>query len=262
MIIGVFDSGLGGFSVVKELLYHVPGIPIVYFGDTARTPYGIKSPQTLKRYALEDANFLMSMGANLIVVACHSAASCATDVLKHELDIPVFEVVTPSVKQACKLTKNGRIGVIGTRATVMSQVYPRLIPTLKPDAKVFQQACPLLVPLVEEGWLKARETRMIVRKYLRPLKDKQIDTLVLGCTHYPLLKPVIKEKAGKRIRIVDPSTEVALKVKAYLEKNYFYKGGGSDPTKHRFFLSDLSPQSEEIVQRFLGTRIPLELATL
>ncbi len=254
--IGIFDSGVGGFSVVKEVLKLIPNAPIVYFGDTARTPYGTKSPEILKRYALEDANFLIKKGASIIVIACHSAASCATDFLREKLDYPIFEVVTPSVNEACKLSKKGKIGIIGTRATIISGIYERLIPLKRSDAKVFQRPCPLLVPLVEEGWLKSRETRMIVRKYLRPLKEKQIDTLVLGCTHYPLLKPIIKQKAGKGIKIVDPSKEVSK-----LVKNYIDKEGGvstSSSAQHEFFVSDLPAHTTEIVKRFLGKKIPLK----
>ncbi len=237
----------------------LPNVPIVYFGDTARTPYGPKSPEILRRYATEDAHFLMEKGAKIIVIACHSAASCATNTLRGNLEIPVFEVVTPSVERACKLSKKGKIGIIGTRATVSSNVYPRLIPETRPDAQVFQQACPLLVPLVEEGWLKARETRMIVKKYLRPLKDKQIDTLVLGCTHYPLLKPVIQEKAGKRIRIVDPSREVAEKVAAYVFENYGPPLEGKKG-ESQFYLSDLTEHTKKIVERFLGRKVELQKA--
>ncbi len=237
----------------------LPNVPIVYFGDTARTPYGPKSPEILRTYAKEDAHFLMAKGANIIVIACHSAASCATDTLRGSLEIPVFEVVTPSVERACKLSQKGKIGIMGTRATVSSNVYPRLIPETRPGTKVFQQPCPLLVPLVEEGWLKARETRMIVKKYLRPLKDNQIDTLVLGCTHYPLLEPVIREKAGKRIRIVDPSREVAEKVANYVFEKY---GPPPEGTKaeNQFYLSDLTEHTKDIVERFLGRRVRLQKA--
>ncbi len=258
--IGIFDSGVGGFTVVRQLLSILPDVPVVYFGDTARTPYGPKSPGILRTYAMENARFLIEHGANIIVVACHSAASCATEELRENLTIPVFEVVTPSVEKACRVSRRGRIGIIGTRATVSSNVYPRLIPERRPGAKVFQNPCPLLVPIVEEGWLRSRETRMIVKKYLRPLKDRQIDTLVLGCTHYPLLKKVIKEKAGKRITIVDPSREVAEKVTAFLLRRYKTAPSGKKVQKNRFFLSDLTPHTVEIVRSFLGKKVELEKA--
>ncbi len=238
----------------------LPDVSIVYFGDTARTPYGPKSPEILRRYAIEDARFLIDKGANIIVIACHSAASCATGELRSKLDLPVFEVVSPSVEKACLLSKTGRIGIIGTRATVSSNIYPRLIPEKRPGAKIFQQPCPLLVPLVEEGWLRARETRMIVRKYLRPLKDKQIDTLVLGCTHYPLLKNIIQEKAGKRIKIVDPSREVAQKVASFIGRGTGMPANEETKARKEFYLSDLTPHTFEIVRRFLGQKVELQKA--
>ncbi len=258
--VGVFDSGIGGLSVVREIKRLMPGQPLIYFGDTARTPYGPKSLEILRRYALEDANFLIQKGAHLIVVACHSAASAATSLLESKLAVPVFEVVTPSVAQAVKLTRNSRIGVIGTRATINSRIYDRLIPERLDNVRVFGMACPLLVPLVEEGWINKRETRMIVKRYLRPLRNKQIDTLVLGCTHYPLLKQVIREKAGKGVKIVDPSEEVARSVYNFLRGKGLLTGGtggGND----RFFVSDLTSNTQMIVERFMGKGIELEKAT-
>jgi len=262
MKIGVFDSGVGGFTVVRELLRLLPSVPIVYFGDTARAPYGTKSRETLVDFAMEDAGFLMGHGATLIVIACHSAASTASDVLKKRLDIPVFEVVTPSIKQACALTRNRRIGLIGTRATVYSSVYRKRIPERLPGARLFQQPSPLLVPLVEEGWLRRRETRMIVKRYLRPLKNHRIDTLILGCTHYPLLKTIIQEKAGRRIRIVDPSHEVARQV-ADTAGGHLLESTSEDNIEqagHKFFVSDLTPHTEKIVTAFLGRKVRLEKA--
>lgn len=260
-IIGVFDSGVGGLTVVRELRRILPHKRLIYFGDTARTPYGAKSPETLIRYAVEDAQFLIDHGASLIVIACHSAASVATEVLRNRLDIPVFEVITPSIDQAVAMTRKKAIGLIGTRATVSSKIYEKQIETRDPDIRVYSQACPLLVPLVEEGWLDTRETRMIVKKYLRPLKDKQIDTLVLGCTHYPLLKPIIAKKIGKNVKIIDPSQEAARAVKNYLEgNNAATKTPENIRAEARFFLSDLTPVTERIVKWFLGENVRLEKA--
>jgi len=261
--IGIFDSGVGGLTVVREIKRMLPRAPIIYFGDTARTPYGIKSRKTLIRYAIEDADFLISKGARIIVIACHSAASTATAELRRYLDLPVFEVVSPSVTQACAITRNGRIGIMGTRATVASGVYPELIPAKLPSATVVQQACPLLVPLVEEGWLKRRETRMIVKGYLRPLKNQGVDTLVLGCTHYPLLKPIITAKAGRKIRVVDPSEEVAKSVREFIlgmggEMDFHRETSSTGEKRDRFYLSDLAPHTAEIVKRFLGEQVVLE----
>lgn len=261
-IIGVFDSGVGGLTVVRELRRMLPHRRLVYFGDTARTPYGAKSPETLIRYAIEDAQFLIDHGAGLIVIACHSAASVATEVLRKRLNVPVFEVITPSINQAVARTRKKAIGLIGTRATVSSMVYEREIGAKDPDIKVYSQACPLLVPLVEEGWFDACETRMIVKKYLRPLKDKQIDALVLGCTHYPLLKPIIMKKMGKNVEIIDPSQEAARAVRDYLGDNDAVRTPEDTRAGARFFLSDLTPVTERIVRWFLGENVRLEKAAI
>ena len=252
-VLGVFDSGIGGLTVVREIRRLLPAIPMVYFGDTARTPYGTKSTETLRRYAEEDSEFLLSHGANVLVIACHSAASVARDHVAGRFPVQVFDVVGPAIETAVRVTRNGKIGLIGTRATVESGVYQETIARLDPSIEVVPQPCPLLVPLVEEGWLRRRETRMIVRKYLRPLKEKGVDTLVLGCTHYPLLKGVISEKMGKRVTIVDPSEAVALRVKEYLEREG--KRPGTGPAKELFFLSDIAPVTGEIARRFMGRRI-------
>ncbi|QJA05701.1 glutamate racemase [Thermosulfurimonas marina] len=255
-MIGVFDSGIGGLTVLKELLRRLPGYRFIYFGDTARTPYGTKSPETIIRYALEDTEFLLRHGARVIVVACHSASSVATEALKaHFPEIPIFEVVTPSVERALAVTRRKVIGVIGTRATIESRVYERLLTERDPGVKVYGRACPLLVPLVEEGWLNKPETRMIVKKCLLPLKMRGIDTLILGCTHYPVLRKVIAAKAGRRVTMVDPAEEVAERVRAYVEENApppLEKDG--EPL---IFVSDFTPAFEEVARLFLGRRVKL-----
>lgn len=261
MKIGIFDSGVGGLTVVKEILNLNLNLDIIYFGDTARTPYGTKSPDTIRKYALEDAEFLISKGANIIVIACHSAASVSTQLLKEKLNIPIFEVISPSRDLAAKSTKNKRIGLIGTRATVDSKIYEQEFQKIDPEIKLYSKACPLLVPLVEEGWLKNRETRMIIRKYLRPLKMLQIDTLILGCTHYPIIKKVISEIAGKKITIIDPSLEVAKAVKAYLENTNTTLTQAHKPT-HQFYLSDISPITEQIAKNFLGKKVEFQRVIL
>lgn len=259
--IGVFDSGIGGLTVVRELKRLLPAQPLIYFGDTARTPYGTKSQETIIQYAMEDTRFLLERGAGILVIACHSAASTATSILRQEFSEPIFEVITPSIEQALALTKRKIIGLIGTRATVTSGVYEKAIHARLPHTKVYSQSCPLLVSLVEEGWLRARESRMIVKKYLRPLKNRQIDTLILGCTHYPLLKQIIQEKIGKNVKIVDPSAEIASVVYSYLKaKNQVSEK--SHGRVDRFFVSDLTPTTQEVVQCFLGTRVQLEKTSL
>jgi len=259
--IGIFDSGIGGFTVVSEIMKLLPAQPLIYFGDTARTPYGTKSLETLVRYAVEDVQFLLNHGASIIVVACHSAASAATSVLKRKFSVPIFEVSLPAAELAIRVTKRKKIGFIGTRATVSSGVYEREIRERMPDADVYGQACPLLVPLVEEGWLRARETRMIVKKYLRPLKLSGIDTLILGCTHYPLLKGLIREKMGKRVKIIDPSEAVAGEIFSYMQATG-QLARDENPGNYRFFVSDSTPATEEVVQRFMGRRIHLEKVSL
>ena len=207
-MIGIFDSGIGGLSVVRELLKRAPDASFVYLGDTARTPYGNKSPDTLKRYASEDVKFLLDHGAETIIIACNSASSAAGDALRESfLNVQIFDVIQPAVEEAIRVTK-GRIGVIGTRATIASGAYERSI-RKQPfvishlSLEIFSTACPLFVPLVEEGWLKDAETKRIVRRYLSPLRRERIDTLILGCTHYPLLAPLIQRYMGKRVKLID-----------------------------------------------------------
>lgn len=260
-MIGIFDSGIGGLTVVKTVFQQLPDYEIVYFGDTARTPYGTKSPATIIDYAIQDTDFLLSKGAKIIVVACNTASSVATEALRDRFPgVPIFEVVTPAVVKVTQVTKNHNVGVIGTRATVNSNIYDKKIKDLYPDIKVFSNACPLLVPLVEEGWLKRRETKMILKKYLYPLKRKQIDTLVLGCTHYPLLKDIIQAKMGKRVKIVDSSAELAVYIKNYLtehpEIDVMLKRGDNT----QFYVSDLTPTFAEIAKKILGRPIHLLLA--
>ncbi len=262
-MIGVFDSGLGGLTVVRELLVRIPQYKIVYFGDTARTPYGTKSAETVTRYALENTQFLLDRGAQVIVVACHTVSSTAMPVLKETFrEIPFFEVVTPSFKRAFQLTRKGIIGLIGTRTTVESGIYQRLFQEADPGIKLVANPAPLLVPLIEEGWLDKPETRRIVRKYLIPLKMKGIDTLILGCTHYPLIKGVIAEKAGKRVKLVDPSAEVAEEVAEFIQKNTALKEGLKLNGEPEIWVSDLTSNFERLAQLFLKRRLKLNKVSL
>jgi glutamate racemase len=214
-MIGIFDSGIGGLTTVKALMDTLGGHDLIYFGDTARTPYGSKSKDTVIRYAIENTEFLLSRGAKIIVMACNTASSVAMEILKEKYNIPVFEVITPAVEQAVNQKFKSRIGVIGTRGTINSGIYERLIKERLPETSVFSCPCPLLVPLVEEGWLDKPETRMIVKKYLHPLKVRQVESLILGCTHYPLLKTIIQQKIGRRVRIIDSSVAVAEKIREF-----------------------------------------------
>jgi len=261
-VIGVFDSGLGGLTVVKELLQKLPNYKILYFGDTARTPYGTKSAETVTRYAIENTEFLLEKGAKLVVVACHTVSSTAIPVLKERFKgVPFFEVVTPSFKKALQLTRKKIIGLIGTRTTVESGIYQRLFAEVDPEIKLIANPAPLLVPLIEEGWLNKPETRKIVKKYLIPLKMRGIDTLILGCTHYPIIKKVIAEKAGKRIKLVDPSEEVAESVYRYLEENSKLKEELLPNGEPEIWVSDLTPNFEKLATLFLKRKVTLHRVT-
>ncbi len=257
-MIGIFDSGIGGLTVVRSLMERLPGYDIIYFGDTARTPYGSKSPETVVKYALENTDFLLSKGAKIIVIACNTASSVASETVANKFEIPIFEVITPAAEISIKISRKFRIGIIGTRATVESGIYKKKIEALNPEARVFSSACPLLVPLVEEGWLKKPETVMIIKKYLHPLKVRQIDTLILGCTHYPLLKDKIKRKIGKKVTVIDSSKAVAKKVKNFLDThaevdNILTKNG-----EFRLFVSDITDQFEKMAKFTLKRNVRLE----
>lgn len=257
-MIGVFDSGVGGLTVVREIFKELPDYKIVYFGDTARTPYGTKSKETIIKYAREDAKFLLDHGAKIIVIACNTASAVAAEVLRKELNIPVFEVIVPAARAAVSVTKRGKIGVIGTRATVSSGVYESMIKKEDKNIQVESQACPLLVPLVEEVWLDQPETKKIVRKYLQPLKNKQVDTLILGCTHYPVLKNIIKARIGRKVKLVDSAEEVVHELKNFLVKNGDAEKKLAKDGDHKFFVSDLTAQVPKIAEKLLGKTVKFE----
>lgn len=254
-MIGIFDSGVGGMTVAHAMETLLPAHRLIYFGDLARTPYGPKSPETIIRYSLENTEFLLAKGAQIIVIACNSAASVATDILKSTYNVPIFEVITPAIVKASQATTSGRIGVIGTTATIKSAVYDKKLKELSPDSSIFSMPCPLLVPLVEEGWLQKQETKMILRRYLHPLKLKTIDTLVLGCTHYPLLKNLIQSRIGKKVNLIDSSVEVAATVKNFLDDNQslsLSKGG-----ENLYYVSDMTSAATTIANKIFGR--PIEL---
>jgi glutamate racemase len=257
-MIGIFDSGLGGLTVVRALMDSLKGYDIIYFGDTARTPYGTKSRDTVIRYALENTDFLLDNGAKIIVMACNTASSVAPRKMAEKFNIPLFEVITPAVELAIETSKKFHIGVIGTRGTVNSGVYEKKIKQIKPDAKVYSTPCPLLVPLVEEGWLKKTETKMIVKKYLHPLRVRQVDTLILGCTHYPLLKKIIHRKIGMRVNIIDSSIAVAKQVKDFIQKNPEVDQTLTVRGKSKFYVSDVTSQFEKTAKSILKKDIRLE----
>jgi len=243
-MIGVFDSGIGGLTVVRSLMKQLPNYDIIYFGDTARTPYGSKSPETVVGYALENTEFLLKQGAKIIVMACNTASSVASDPVAENFDIPIFEVISPASAKAIESSRNLIVGIIGTRATV--------------KAKVYSVACPLLVPLVEEGWLKKPETVMIIKKYLHPLKTRQIDTLILGCTHYPLLIDKIQRKIGKRVTVIDSSIALAESVRIFLNTHPEVDDSLGKNGAFRLFVSDVTEQFEKTAQATLKKKVLLE----
>jgi len=215
--IGVFDSGVGGLTVAREIMRNLPNERIVYFGDTARVPYGSKSKDTVIRYSRQIIRFLRTQDVKAIVIACNTASALALEEVEKELDIPIIGVVKPGAKVAAASTRNGRIGVIGTESTVNSHMYSQLICSYQKDIQVYGKACPLFVPLVEEGWLGDPVTEQVAKRYLDELLPKGIDTLILGCTHYPLLRPLIERLAGERVRLVDPAYETAHELGLLLE---------------------------------------------
>lgn len=255
-MIGIFDSGVGGMTVAHAVEQLLPDYSLVYYGDIARSPYGPKSPKTIIDYSIHNTEFLLTKGAELIIIACNSASSVATDALRKRFQVPIIEVITPAANRALTTSSNGRIGVIGTRATVKSGIYPKTITATQSEYQVFQEPCPLLVPLVEEGWLNKRETKMILRRYLHPLKNKQIDTLVLGCTHYPLLKDLIQARVGKKVELIDSSTETAHYVKEFLIRNpdIVSKQG---PAGHTYYVSDRTETAQKVAERIFSR--PMEL---
>jgi len=258
-MIGVFDSGVGGLTVVRALMKKFPGYEIVYFGDTARTPYGTKSADTVIGYALENTDFLLNEGAQMIVVACNTVSSVAMQKMTGLYPVPIFDVISPAVA-VTTASPALRIGIIGTRTTIESGVYEHKILEAAPQTKVYSAACPLLVPLVEEGWLKKPETNMIVKKYLHPLKVRQIDTLILGCTHYPMLKKTIQEKIGRRVRIIDSAETVCDSIETYLEQHPETDARLSRNDRIRLFVSDLTAQFEAAAKMILKRNVELRKA--
>jgi glutamate racemase len=249
--IGVFDSGLGGLTVVSEMMRQLPAEGLIYFGDTARVPYGPKAPTTVRRYSREIASFLDREGVKAIVIACNTATAHALTMLRSELRVPVIGVIEPGARAAVGATRSGNIGVIGTAGTIRSGAYERAIRELAPDARITAQPCPLFVPLVEEGWVDKEATRIIAREYLQPLVDAGVDTVVLGCTHYPLLKPVLAGVLGGDVRLIDSAAETAGETRRVLADRGIEAASTAEPLR-RFVASDDSSQFLRLGQRFLG----------
>ena len=250
-MIGIFDSGVGGLTVVKEIKKLLPDVPIVYFGDTARLPYGNKSPETIQRYSIEIVEFLKKRGCQMIVIACNSASALAADHVRQKYrDLEIYDVVSSGAAAVAEMTKNKKVGVIGTTATTNSGVYKKKIAEIDPAIKVFTQACPLFVPLVEENWIKRPETKKIARTYLRNLKLEKIDTLLLGCTHYPLLEKIIQGVMGRRTKVIASGEKLAQELKS--------KFADSKKGKDEYFVSDLTKHFESLAEKILGRRVKIE----
>jgi len=249
--IGIFDSGIGGLTVVKELTRLMPEQDLIYFGDTARVPYGTRSVKLIRQYALEDASFLKQYGIKTLIVACNTASAVAVDLLQDVLDIPVTGMIGPGVSAAVNKTENNRIGVIGTTATVNSMAYNMKIRELNSEVNVYGQPCPILVPLVEEGWINEEITRLTVRKYLEPLLLKNIDTIILGCTHFPVIRSLIQEEAGPDVTLIDSGQEAAKIVQTMIGEDVKSESSG---TVGRFqcYVSDIPDKFDEVGTRFLG----------
>lgn len=256
--IGVFDSGIGGLTVVRELLRQLPDERLLYFGDTARLPYGTKSGETVTRFTLEAAEFLREHDIKALVVACNTASAYALPALAERLPMPVIGVIESGARAALEATKNRKIGVIGTSATVASRAYDRAVERLArgESVEVISHACPLFVPLAEEGWTHHEVTRIVAREYLTPVRERGVDTIVLGCTHYPILADVIQEAAGPGVRLVDAGEGTARAMRERLDAEGLRAPAAAHPPEHRIFLSDLLPAFRTTSERFLGQKLP------
>jgi glutamate racemase len=252
--IGVFDSGIGGLTVVKRLTSFLPSENVIYFGDTARVPYGTKSNQTVIEYSLQDAEFLASKNIKLLIVACNTASSVALEVLKEKFNIPVIGMIEPGAKLALEKTSNNKIGVIGTYATIGNGAYAKQLKSFEKNVLVFEKACPLFVPLAEEGWTHHEASKLIAKEYLNEFIENEIDTLILGCTHYPILCDIIQEVMGDKVSLIDSGTAASLDVENHLNEKGLKNLSKSDGT-HQFYVSDVPKKFKEVAERFLGKEL-------
>lgn len=257
--IGVFDSGLGGLTVFQEIVNELPNEDIVYFGDTARVPYGSKSKDTIVHYADQILNFLKTKDVKAIVVACNTASAYALEELEDRVEVPIVGVVQPGAKVAARETKNGRIGVIGTRGTIRSGLYEKYLKSYRPGVEVYGKPCPLFVPLVEEGLWDDVLTRTVAARYLQELKDADVDTLIMGCTHYPLIRPLIQEEMGSGVNLVNPAHETAERMKEVIELWELKRDPGAlrSETPYRFYVSDDPESFRDFAAKILKFPLPL-----
>lgn len=248
--IGVFDSGVGGLTVLKELATHFPTEKFIYLGDTARLPYGTKSPETIRAYSEQILNFLTSRKVDALVIACNTASSQVPE--GEWQGLPVFNVIQPGAALAAQTSQSGRIGVLGTRATVASEAYTKAIHQIQPATQVFSQACPLFVPLAEEGWLEDPITNLIAYRYIHPLLAQEIDTLILGCTHYPLLKTAIQKACGSQIQLVDSGKALALQLQAAFDSGKIQPAPSEEPGEIHILATDLSAHMQNLANQILS----------
>jgi glutamate racemase len=249
--IGVFDSGVGGLTVVSQMRRMLPGESIVYFGDLARLPYGSKSKQSIIQFSHQIMRFLLGQDVKAVIIACGTASSNSLEEMRASYSIPIMGVVEPGAHAAANKTRNKRIGVIGTEATVSSGAYGQLLAGLDPEIQVFSKACPLFVPLVEEGWFDDGVTREVIHRYLIPLKEEGVDTLILGCTHYPLLRGLIQEEMGEQVTLVDPSQEAALLMKSFLISHQRLAENAEGSV--RFYASDSTEKFQRLAEVILDS---------
>lgn len=255
--VGVFDSGVGGLTVVREITRQLPNENIVYFGDTARVPYGSKSRDNIIRFSEQIIRFLQTRQVKAIVIACNTASALALDTVREEFDIPILGVVIPGARAAVEVTKNGMVGVIGTDATVHSKMYTQVIQEMNPSVTVIEKACPLFVSLVEEGFKEHPVTEQIVDYYLKSMKNTEIDAMILGCTHYPLLRSKIRAYMGEGIQIVNPAYETAMDLKALLENRNLLNDGCGKCGINEFYVSDAA----EKFKHFANSVMPFDIAS-
>ena len=248
--IGVFDSGVGGLTVLHEIVRALPAEETIYLGDTGRAPYGTKSAETITRYTLESVDFLVGRGIKLLVVACNSASAVALDAIRARWSVPVIGVIDPGARAAVERTRTGRVGVVGTEATISSGAYTRALRQLGPSLEIYLRACPLFVPLAEEGWTEGPIARLVAETYLASLARSGIDTLVLGCTHYPIMRSVIADVVGPGVALIDSGEAVADEVAALLEGEDLLRDSDDEP-ESRFYVTDAAERFRRVAERFL-----------
>ena len=253
--IGIFDSGVGGLTVAKKIFQLLPKEDVIYFGDTARYPYGPRSKEIVKKLSVQNMNFLLSQKVKLIVVACNTASALALDDLEEHQEVPMIGVIKPGASAAVKATRIGRIGVIGTLGTISSEAYQKAIYEIDPQKKVYSVACPLFVALAEEGYIDKEATYLIAQTYLAPLIKRKVDTLVLGCTHYPLLKKVVSKTMGKEVKLIDSAEETAVEVERVLTEKGLLKRTNKIPFR-KFYVSDVPDRFVQVGERFLSEGSP------